>query len=63
MATKDPNHSCFFELEENARGYLTGNFICVGCGRRLFQSQWAETIRPGEHVSRPHPEHPKSGSS
>src|SRR6478736_8483077 len=40
MATTDGTHICHFMLEQNARGYFTGNFICTYCGHKVAQSQW-----------------------
>jgi hypothetical protein len=39
MPSKTSSHVCHFELEENGKGYLTGNFVCLGCGRKFFHSQ------------------------
>jgi hypothetical protein len=44
MATTDGTHICHFMLEQNARGYFTGNFVCTYCGRKVAQSQWFDTL-------------------
>lgn len=44
MATRDGTHICHFMLEQNARGYFTGNFICTYCGRKVAQSQWFDAL-------------------
>ena len=44
MATTDGTHICHFMLEQNTRGYFTGNFICTYCGRKVAQSQWFDTL-------------------
>jgi len=31
-------------LEQNARGYFTGNFVCTYCGRKVAQSQWFDAL-------------------
>ena len=31
-------------LEQNVRGYFTGNLICTSCGRKVSQSQWFDTL-------------------
>ena len=46
MATKEPTHTCYFALEQTAKGYLTGNLICSICGAKIPQSQWLENIDP-----------------
>lgn len=40
MANTDRAHSCHFILEQNAKGYFTGNFVCSYCGLKVAQSQW-----------------------
>ena len=44
MASIDGSHSCHFMLEQNAKGYFTGNFICTYCGLKVAQSQWFDTL-------------------
>jgi hypothetical protein len=31
-------------LEQNAKGYFTGNFICSFCGHKVAQAQWFDTL-------------------
>ena len=31
-------------LEQTAKGYFTGNFICTFCGLKVAQSQWFDTL-------------------
>ena len=45
MAQKDDSrHICYFMLEQTAKGYFTGNFICSYCGKKVSQSQWLESL-------------------
>jgi len=46
MGTKESQHRCCFILEQTAKGYFTGNFICSQCGVKIPQSQWLENIDP-----------------
>ena len=31
-------------LEQNAKGYFTGNFVCSFCGLKVSQSQWFDNL-------------------
>jgi hypothetical protein len=31
-------------LEQNAKGYFTGNFVCTYCGKKVSQSQWFDNL-------------------
>ncbi|HKT34464.1 MAG TPA: hypothetical protein VJR03_06500 [Nitrospira sp.] len=44
MARVDGTHTCHFMLEQNAKGYFTGNFICTYCGLTVAQSQLFDSL-------------------
>lgn len=44
MANTDRAHICHFILEQNAKGYFTGNFVCSYCGLKVAQSQWFNNL-------------------
>jgi hypothetical protein len=62
MATTDGTHICHFMLEQNAKGYFTGNFICTYCRHKVAQSQWFDTLarntREASHGSSRTPSRP-----
>lgn len=54
MASTESSHTCHFMLEQNDKGYFTGNFICTYCGLRVAQSQLFDTLTvtsPGREPS------------
>jgi hypothetical protein len=44
MASHERTHTCHFMLEQNAKGYFTGNFICTYCGQQVLQSQGFDSL-------------------
>ena len=44
MASADGSHTCHFMLEQNERGYFTGNFICTYCGHKVAQSECFDNL-------------------
>ena len=44
MASIESNHTCHFMLEQNAKGYFTGNFVCSYCGLKVSQSECFDTL-------------------
>ena len=44
MANVEHTHNCHFMLEQNAKGYFTGNFVCSFCGLKVSQSQWLDNL-------------------
>lgn len=40
----DSAHTCHFLLEQNLKGYFTGNFVCTYCGLKVAQSQWFDSL-------------------
>ncbi len=60
MASKENSHTCHFTLEQNSKGYFTGNFVCTCCGHKVSQSQWFDSLtatssgrEPSQGLSRP----------
>jgi hypothetical protein len=53
MASIDSTHTCHFMLEQNAKGYFTGHFVCSYCGLKVSQSQWLDNlaVTPGREPS------------
>jgi hypothetical protein len=63
MASRESTHTCHFMLEQNAKGYFTGNFICTYCGQKVSQSQWFDSLtatssgrEPSQGLSRTTPQ-------
>jgi hypothetical protein len=44
MGSVENRHNCHFMLEQNAKGYFTGNFVCSYCGIKVSQSQWFDNL-------------------
>jgi hypothetical protein len=50
---QDDNHTCHFMLEQNAKGYFTGNFICSYCGNKVAQAQLFDSLTVTSHDREP----------
>jgi len=44
MGTTNPNHMCWFELEETADGSFTGDIICIECGKVVAPSLRVDSV-------------------